>query len=118
MDSTGSAVLAWVRSIATDTNTNSASARQRAMMRLSLVPGEDVRYVTDERICQSVLNEYNRYSGTRDATTGVESAPSEQVSVVAVGSVYVVTDPTKMCGEFMILVTVDRVFRKLAHVLG
>jgi hypothetical protein len=86
MDSAGQGVLAWVRSVAT--RTDGGSRQQRAMMRLSLVSDEDIRYVTDERICRGVLTEYNRYSGTRDATTGVESAPSEQVCVVEVGSLY------------------------------
>jgi hypothetical protein len=87
-------------------------------MHLERVPHDRVRYVTDERICRRVLDEYNRYSGTRDAKTGVESPPSEEVCVVEVGSVYVVTDPNKTYGEFLIHVTMDRQFRMLAHVLG
>src|SRR4051794_12852875 len=116
MDASGESVFAWVRSVATQTD--GASAEQRAMMHLSRVPADRVGYVTDERICRGVLSEYNRYSGTRDATTGAGSAPSEQVCVVEVGSVYVVTDPTKVVGEFITHVTVDRHFRMLAYVLG
>jgi hypothetical protein len=88
------------------------------MMRLSSVPEAEVAYVTDERTCQSVLGEYNEYSGTRDAETGVASPPSEQVCVVKVGTAYVVNDPTKTYGEFTIFVTVDAAFRMLSHVLG
>ena len=116
MDSTGSGVLAWVRSVATQTD--GASARQRAIMRLPLVPEHKVTYVTDEYICRSLLSEYNRYSGTRDSRTGVASPRSEQVCVVQVGTVYVVTDPSKTFGEFIIFVTMDRDFQMLAHALG
>jgi hypothetical protein len=115
-DSAGSSVLAWVRSVAT--NWDKAAAKQREIMRIPLVVERKVAYVIDERICRSALSEYNRYSGTRDATTGVESPASERVSVVRVGEVYIVTDPEKSFGEFTIYVTMDRDFRMLAHALG
>ena len=114
LDSEGELVLRWVKSVAT----HAAGDKQRALMHLSLVQEEEVRYVTDEHICRRVLGEYNRYSGSRDARTGVRSPPSEQLCVVEVGPVYVVTDPTKMFGEFTIYVTMDHHFRMLAHTLG
>ena len=109
-------VIAWIRAVAT--HTDQASAQQRTLMRLPHVRESDVAYVADERICQSVLGEYNKYSGTRDATTGVESPPSRQVYVVQVGAVYAVTDPTKTYGGVLIWVTTDYRFRMLAHALG
>ena len=116
LDEEAAGVLRWVRGVASDPN--EASGQQRALMHIQRVPYNRVRYVTDERICRSVLAEYNRYSSSRDATTGVETPPSQTVCVVAVGAAYVVTDPSKTYGEFLIHVTVDRQFRMLAHVLG
>jgi hypothetical protein len=115
-DSGGLSVLAWVRSVAT--SSDKGATKQREIMRIPRVVEGRVAYVTDERICQGVLSEYNRYSGTRDVTTGVESPPSDRVCVVRVGEVYVVTDPDRSFGEFTIYVTVDRDLRMLAHALG
>src|SRR4051794_18304500 len=101
MDSAGASVLAWVRSVATDKQ----GAKQRTIMRLPLVAKHAVSYVTDERICRSALKEYNRYSGTRDPTSGAASSASEQVCVIRVGQVYAVADPNERYGEFIIFVT-------------
>ena len=109
-------VLVWIRAVAT--HTDQGSAEQRALMRLPHVRESDVTYVADERICQGVLGEYNKYSGTRNATTGAASPPSRQVYVVQVGTVYAVTDPTKTYGGFLIWLTTDHLFRMLAHALG
>jgi hypothetical protein len=107
-------MVAWIRSVATHT----AATQQRTFMHLPLVAESDVAYVTDERICRSVLGEYNKYSGTRDSATGAESPPSRRVCVIRVGMVYAVTDPTRTYGEFLIWVTTDSTFRMLAHALG
>jgi hypothetical protein len=109
-------IVGWVKAVAT--RTDAASTQQRAMMQLPLVSEREVTRVTDERICQGVLNEDNKFSGTRSAITGLESPPSERACVVKVRTLYVVTDPTKMFGEFTIYVTTDSTFRMLAHVLG
>lgn len=108
--------LAWVRGVAT--RHDQGSARQRAMMRLSPVPEHRVSYVTDERLCRRALVEYNRHAATRSAETGVESLPSEQVCMVRVGTVFAVTDATRVYGEFRIFVTMDADVRMLAVVLG
>jgi len=109
-------IVAWIRAVAT--HQDQASAQQRTFMHLRQVPESGIEYVVDERMCRSVLGEYNKYSGTRNATTGVESPPSQQVCVIQVGAVYAVTDPTKTYGGFLIWVTTDSSFRMLAHALG
>lgn len=115
-DSVSTYILRWVTQIAT--GTDSVYALQRSNMRIPQVPASQITYVTDKTVCNKALSPYNANSVMQDASTGTTVPPSGKVYVVKVGTVYVVHDPAKKAGEFMLFVTLDRQYRLLWAGLG
>ena len=115
-DSASVRILSWVRSIVT--GTDPASAKQRTAMRLPQVGTDQITYVTDKQVCSKAVSPYNANAAYQTTGTGTAEAPSGQLYVVKVGTVYVVKDPAIGAGKFGIYVTLDSRYRVLWHGLG
>jgi hypothetical protein len=108
LNDSGQALLNWVRSVAT--GSDSTWIRARATTRIPQVSANQVSYVTDNKICQSAVSAY--------AVAANVPATGRQAYVVKAGSYYVVKDPTVWSGEWWFTVTTDRKFVVLAKYGG
>jgi hypothetical protein len=113
-DSTSTRMVKWVTNVVT--GTDSGSVRQRTQMKLPQVAPTEISYVSDKTVCSKALSPYNANSGMQNG--GVTVAPSGKLYVIKVGTVYVVNDPVKSWGNFLVYVTLDSRFRLLARSLG
>jgi hypothetical protein len=115
-DSTSAEVVGWVTGIVT--GTDSVAVQQRQAMQLPSVSTSQISYVTDSRICSKMVAPYNANVGFQPPASGPGEAPSNQLHVVKVGTMYVVTDPALRAGAYHMFATIDKQYHVLWWGLG
>jgi hypothetical protein len=96
---------------------DAGSVQERAQQQLPSGGHIRIDVVTDEQICQAVLEPYDAETQVYDRSSGRWSEALEHVYVVRVDSVYVVWAPERSVGEFGQVVTLNRNYQVLAAVL-
>jgi hypothetical protein len=108
LDDAGQAILNWVRTTAT--SSDSSAIISRTNLKIPQVAANKVSYVTDSRLCQQAVNAYSTAAGV--------SGTGRSIYLVKVGTVYVIKDPTVMFGEWWYSMTADSKFRILVKFSG
>jgi hypothetical protein len=106
-DSLGAPLLDQMRYVASSTDAKMVTYRQ--YMKLPQTPTAQVQLVTDNRVCSKARDVY---TAAIRGTDGVQ--PSGRVHVIKVGTVYVVSDPVQVMGEFPIRMTLSSNYKILA----
>src|SRR6476661_2582887 len=92
-DSVSAGLMRWVTRIAT--SSDPASTMTRNLMQIPQVSANKISYVTSNTVCSKIVGPYNSVTEIRDSTTDAPIAPSGQLYVIKVGTVYVALDPVK-----------------------
>lgn len=100
--------LAALQRLVTSTDTALVASRHRRQ--LPTVSASQVSYVTDNSVCAKAEKPYTAAVGVQNPPV----APSLQVYVFKVGSVYVIWDPVQTVGEFTNAMTLSNSFKVLA----
>jgi hypothetical protein len=87
-------------------------ALDRALYGLPRVDPSTITVVTDKTICAKAERAYTA------ALKSTTSTPSGKVYVIKVGTVYVVQDPQRKGGEYVIEIVMDSQFRVIARSLA
>jgi len=106
-DRLGAPLLDQMRYVASSTDAKMVTYRQ--YMKLPQTPTAQVQLVTDNRVCSKARDVY---TAAIRGTDGVQ--PSGRVHVIKVGTVYVVSDPVQVMGEFPIRMTLSSNYKILA----